>query len=213
MEEIPRDHRAGAGVRLLLAEDGGALRGALAVRLELTAGFSVVAQVGRGDEVARTALEVRPDIALLDVELPGRGGLDAAAELRDEVPECRVVLLTRSARPGYLPRALAAGAAGLLVKDGPVEELAVAVRRVLTGETVIDPVLAAAARDAVPCPLSARERDVLAAAADGRSATAVAVGLGLPEPEVRAVLAAAVARTAARTPADAFRTARDHGWL
>ncbi|GLF93938.1 response regulator [Streptomyces yaizuensis] len=216
MAEIPgepRDHRVGLGVRLLIAEDGGALRGALALRLELAAGFTVVAQVGRGDEVTPTALEVRPDVALLDIELPGLGGLDAAAELRREVPECRVLLLTTSARPGYLPRALAAGAAGLLVKDGPVEELTDAVRRVLTGETVVDPALAAAARSAGPSPLSAREREVLALAADGESAGAVARALDLPESLVRSALAAAVAKTGTGDRAEAARTARDHGWL
>lgn len=119
--------------------------GALAMLLGMEPDIQVVAQVGRGDEIVFKALQTRPDVALLDAELPGCSGLDVAAVLRDEVPDCRVVILTTSARPGYLRRATEAGAVGFLVKDGPVEELARAIRRVLTGETVIDPALAAAA--------------------------------------------------------------------
>ena len=123
------------------------MHGALAVLLGLEPDIEVVAQVGRGDEIVDTALTSRPDVALLDIELPGISGLDAAGELRKEVPDCRVLILTTSGRPAYLRRAMEVGAAGFLVKDGPVKELAQAIRRVLTGETVIDPALAAAATE------------------------------------------------------------------
>ncbi|GAA3396194.1 hypothetical protein GCM10017752_49100 [Streptomyces roseoviridis] len=118
-------------------------RGGLALLLGMEPDMEVVAQVGRGDEVVDAALVARPEVALLDVELPGRSGLDAAADLREEVPDCRVLVLTTFGGPGRLRRAMEAGAAGLLVKDGPVEELAEAIRRALRGETVIDPALAA----------------------------------------------------------------------
>jgi two-component system response regulator DesR len=147
---MPRDHRPGKSIRVLLAEDQGMMRGALALLLGLEPDIEVVAQVGAGDAIVDAALTHRPDVALLDIELPGRSGLDAAADLRDQAPDCRVLILTTFGRPGYLRRAMEAGAAGFLVKDGPVEELAVAIRRVLTGETVIDPALAAAALSAGP---------------------------------------------------------------
>lgn len=138
---MPRDHRPAKSIRVLLAEDRGTVRGALAMLLGMEPDLVVVAQVGRGDAVVDAALTYRPDVALLDVDLPGLSGLEAAAELREQVPDCRVLILATSARPGYLRQALAAGAAGFLVKDGPVRELAAAIRRVLTGETVIDPAL------------------------------------------------------------------------
>lgn len=152
---MSRDHRPAKSIRVLLAEDPGMAHGALALLLGMEPDLEVVAQVGAGDAVVDAALVHRPDVALLDVELPLRGGLDAAADLRDQVPDCRVLILTTYGRPGHLRRALAAGAAGFLVKDGPVEELARAIRRVLTGETVIDPALeAVAARTADPEPPS-----------------------------------------------------------
>lgn len=154
---MPRDHRPGKSIRVLLAEDQGMTRGALALLLGMEADIEVVAQVGRGDEIVERALLARPDVALLDIELPGRSGLDAAAELRDEVPDCRVLILTTFRRPGSLRRAREAGAAGFLVKDGPVEELAEAVRAVLRGETVIDPALAAAPGEAKPADGPERE--------------------------------------------------------
>ncbi|MBG0855668.1 response regulator [Streptomyces spinoverrucosus] len=141
---MPRDHRPAKSIRVLLAEDGAMSRGGLAVLLGLVDDIQVVAQVPTGDALVDAALVHRPDVALLDVELPGVSGLDAAADLRDQVPDCRVLILTTFARPGLPQRALAAGAAGLLIKDGPVEELATAIRRALRGETVIDPALAGA---------------------------------------------------------------------
>ncbi|MEU3610094.1 response regulator transcription factor [Streptomyces sp. NPDC035033] len=210
---MPRDHRPSKSVRVLIAEDRGAGRGALALLLGMEPDIEVVARVGRGDEVVERALVARPDVALLDVELPGRSGLDAAAELRDEVPDCRVLILTTSGRPGYLRRATEAGAAGFLVKDGPVEELAEAIRAVLRGETVIDPALAAAAPDAGPNPLTAREREALAAAADGAAVADVAGRLRLSEPTVRDLLASAVGKTGTRNRTEAARAARRQGWL
>ncbi|MGV9314405.1 response regulator [Streptomyces sp. NPDC003691] len=141
MEEMPRDHRPAVSVRILLAGDGGATGGALALLLGMEPGFAVVSQVGRGEDVVPAARERRPDVALLDAVLPDGDGLDATALLLGEVPECRVLVLTGSGRPGLVERALAAGAAGLLVKDGPHDELVRAVHRCLTGETVIDPAL------------------------------------------------------------------------
>lgn len=157
---MPREHRPAKSVRVLLAGDQDMVRGALALLLGMEPDLDVVAQVGHGDEIVDAALARRPDVALLDVELPGRSGLDAAADLAREVPDCRVLILTTYGRPGCLRRAMEAGAAGFLVKDGPVEELAQAIRRVLTGETVIDPALAAVALGDGPNPLSAGERDV-----------------------------------------------------
>ncbi len=143
---MPRDHRPARSVRLLLAEDGRAARGGLALLLELEPDLKVVARASSGDEVVRAVLTHRPDVALLDVGLPGRDGLEVTAELTAQAPDCRVLVLATAGRPEYLRRALAAGAAGFLVKDGPAGELASAVRRVLTGETVVDPALAAALR-------------------------------------------------------------------
>ncbi|MEB8343353.1 response regulator transcription factor [Streptomyces endophyticus] len=210
---MPQDHRPAKCIRVLLAEDQGMMRGALALLLGLEADLEVVAQVARGDAIVDTALEHRPDVALLDIELPGRSGLDAAAELRDEVPDCRVLILTTFGRPGYLRRAMEAGAAGFLVKDGPVEELAEAIRKVLRGETVIDPALAAAALGAGPSPLTAREADALRAAADGATVSDIAGELHLSESTVRNYLSSAIGKTGARNRTEALRAASEKGWL
>ncbi|MFJ8000856.1 response regulator [Streptomyces sp. NPDC096310] len=210
---MPRDQRPAKCVRVLLAEDQGMLRGALALLLGMEADLDVVAQVARGDAIVDAALASRPDVALLDIELPGLSGLDAAAALRTEVPDCRVLILTTFGRPGYLRRAMEAGAAGFLVKDGPVEELAAAIRRVLTGETVIDPALAAAALSAGPSPLTARERDVLNASVDGATVADMAEALRLSESTVRNYLSAAIGKTGTRNRMEAVRAARRQGWL
>ncbi|MFD3311700.1 response regulator [Streptomyces sp. NPDC058656] len=210
---MPRDYRPAKSIRVLLAEDQGMMRGALALLLGLEADIQVVAQVGTGDAIVGAALESRPDVALLDIELPGISGLDAAALLRDEVPDCRVLILTTFGRPGYLRRAMEAGAAGFLVKDGPVEELAQAIRRVLTGETVIDPALAAAALGAGPNPLTARECDVLKASVDGATVADIASKLHLSESTVRNYLSSAIGKTATRNRMEAMREARQQGWL
>ena len=200
-------------IRLLLAEDQAMLRGALAVLLDLEADLEVVAQVGRADEIVPTALRVRPDVALLDVELPGGNGLDAAKELRAALPGCDVVVVTTFGRPGYLRRAMDAGARGFVVKDGPVEGLADAVRRVRAGEVVVDPQLAASALTAGPSPLTDRERDVLAASADGSTVADIAGRLHLSESTVRNYLSSAIGKTGTRKRIEAQRAAHDLGWL
>ncbi|MFI6872443.1 response regulator [Streptomyces sp. NPDC050400] len=210
---MPQDHRPAKSVRVLLAEDQGMMRGALALLLGLEEDMEVVAQVAAGDVIVDKALECRPDVALLDIELPGRSGLDAAADLRDEVPDCRVLILTTFGRPGYLRRAMEAGAAGFLVKDGPVEDLAESIRKVLRGETVIDPALAAAALSAGPSPLTSREADALRASADGATVSDIATKLHLSESTVRNYLSSAIGKTGTRNRMEAMRSARQQGWL
>lgn len=200
-------------IKVLLAEDQGMMRGALALLLGLEEDIEVVAQVGNGDEILPTALDARPDVALLDIELPGRSGLDAAADLRTRLPGCRVLILTTFGRPGYLRRAMEAGASGFLVKDGPVEDLAAAIRRALAGERVIDPALAAAALSAGPNPLTQRERDVLAAAVDGATVADIAAKVHLSPATVRNYLSAAIGKTQTRNRMEAVRAARQNGWL
>ncbi|WP_328539050.1 response regulator transcription factor [Streptomyces sp. NBC_00344] len=200
-------------IRVLLAEDQGMMRGALAMLLGLEEDIEVVAQVATGDRIVDAVLDASPDVALLDIELPGRSGLDAAADLRTRAPGCRVLILTTFGRPGYLRRAMEAGAAGFLVKDGPVEELAAAIRRVLAGETVIDPALAAAALSAGPSPLTGRECDVLNASVDGATVADIAAKLHLSESTVRNYLSSAIGKTGTRNRMEAVRSARRQGWL
>ncbi|MEU9498108.1 response regulator transcription factor [Streptomyces sp. NPDC048196] len=200
-------------IKVLLAEDQGMMRGALALLLGLEEDMQVVAQVGAGDRIVAAALDARPDIALLDIELPGRSGLDAAADLRTALPSCKVLIVTTFGRPGYLRRAMEAGASGFLVKDGPVEDLAAAIRRVLAGERVIDPGLAAAALSAGPNPLTQRERDVLTAAVDGATVSDIAGKLHLSQATVRNYLSAAIGKTGTRNRMEAVRAARQNGWL
>ncbi len=200
-------------IKVLLAEDQGMMRGALALLLNLEKDIEVVAQLGDGDAIVGAALDERPDVAVLDIELPGRSGLEAAAELRERLPECRVLIVTTFGRPGYLRRAMEAGASGFLVKDGPVEELAAAIRRVLAGERVIDPALAAAALSAGPNPLTRREQHVLAAAVDGSMVSDIAVKLHLSPATVRNYLSSAIGKTQTRNRMEAVRAARRNGWL
>jgi two-component system response regulator DesR len=200
-------------IRVLLAEDQGMMRGALAMLLDLEPDIEVVSQVAAGDEVVPAALANTPDVALLDIEMPRLDGLSAAADLRRALPSCRVLILTTFGRPGYLRRAMEAGASGFLVKDSPVEDLAKAIRRVLSGETVIDPALAGAALSAGPSPLTERERDVLTAALDGATVADIATELHLSESTVRNYLSAAIGKTGTRNRIEAARTARHNGWL
>jgi two-component system, NarL family, response regulator DesR len=200
-------------IKVLLAEDQGMMRGALALLLRLEPDIEVVAEVGDGASVVPTAVRERPDVALLDIEMPGIDGLTAAAELRRRLPGCKVLILTTFGRPGYLRRAMEAGASGFLVKDGPVEELAAAIRRVLAGERVVDPALAAAALSAGPNPLTERERDVLAAAVDGSTVADIAARLHLSESTVRNYLSAAIGKTGSRNRIEAVQVARQQGWL
>jgi two-component system response regulator DesR len=200
-------------IRILLAEDQGMMRGALALLLDLEDDLEVVAQVSRGDEVLAAARETRPDIALLDIEMPGMNGIDAARELRRTIPACRVLILTTFGRPGYMRRAMEAGASGFLVKDGPVDELAAAIRRVLAGERILDPDLAAEALISGPNPLTSREQDVLRESGDGATVADIAQRLYLSENTVRNYLSSAITKTDARNRIEAARLARDNGWL
>ncbi|GAA4196156.1 response regulator transcription factor [Microbispora amethystogenes] len=200
-------------IRVVLAEDQSMVRGALASLLGLEPDIEVVGEAANGDEAVAVAEATRPDIALLDIEMPGRDGIAAAEELRRRVPGCRVVILTTFGRPGYLRRAMEAGAVAFLVKDSPARDLAAALRRVLRGERVIDPGLAAAALSAGPNPLSPRERDVLSAAADGSTINDIALRLHLSEGTVRNYLSAAIQKTGARNRIEAVRKAQAQGWL
>ncbi|MFH8746238.1 response regulator transcription factor [Streptomyces rimosus] len=209
----PCDDQPPRKVRLLLAEDQSMVREALAALLGLEPDLEVVAQAARGDEVVAAAREQPVDVALLDIEMPGISGLDAAALLRAEFPKLKVVILTTFGRPGYLRRAMECGADAFLVKDAPAAQLADAVRRVLRGERVIDPALAAAALADGANPLTDRERDVLRAAADGSTNAEIAAALTLSQGTVRNYLSTAIQKTGARNRAEAVRTAGDKGWL
>ena len=200
-------------IRVLLAEDQAMVRGALAGLLSLEPDIEVVAQVARGDEVLPAAREQRPDIALLDIEMPGIDGLQAAAQLTAELPESKVLILNTFGRPGYLRRAMESGAAGFLLKDAPAEELARAIRRAVRGERVVDPGLAAAALSEGPSPLTARERDVLAAAREHATVADIAEALHLSPGTVRNYLSAAIGKVGARNRVEAIRAAEDKGWL
>jgi two-component system response regulator DesR len=200
-------------IRVLIAEDQSMVRGALRALLELEDDIEVVAEVGRGDAVVGAALQHRPDVALLDIEMPGADGLTAARELAAALPSCRAVVLTTFGRPGFLRRAMEVGAAGFLVKDAPVAELAKGIRAVMAGERVIDRDLAAAALAIGATPLSAREADVLRAASDGATVADIAGRLFLSEGTVRNYLSSAIGKTGARTRVEAARVAADKGWL
>lgn len=200
-------------IRILLAEDQAMMRGALAVLLDLEEDLAVVAQVADGTEIVPEALRVRPDVALLDIELPGRSGLDAAADLARELPQCRVLILTTFARPGYVQRAMAVGARGFLAKDGPVESLADAIRSVVDGGTVVDPELARHALRDASSPLTERERGVLAAAEDGSTIADIAARLHLSAATVRNYLSSAIGKTGTRNKTEAALLARRNGWL
>ncbi|WP_181772609.1 response regulator transcription factor [Amycolatopsis pittospori] len=200
-------------IRVLLADDQAMVRGALATVLGLESDIEVVAQVGSGDDVLPKAEETRPDVALLDVQMPGKDGLEAAAELHGALPSCRIIICTTFGRPGYLSRAMAAGAAGFVVKDAPPEQLVDAVRRVHSGLRVVDPALAAESLATGASPLTAREHDVLKAAKDGSTVADIARALHLSEGTVRNHLSAAMGKTGARTRAEAVRLAEEHGWL
>ncbi|MGE0028848.1 MAG: response regulator transcription factor [Thermoleophilia bacterium] len=200
-------------IRLLLADDQALVRQALAALLDLEDDFEVVAEVGRGDEVVGAARRARPDVALLDIEMPGLDGLAAATALARELPEVRVIILTTFGRPGHLRRAMESGALGFVVKDAPAEQLADAVRRVAGGGRVVDPALAAATLAGGASPLTGRERDVLVAARGGATVADIAKALFLSEGTVRNYLSAAIAKTGVRNRIEAIRVADDRGWL
>jgi two-component system, NarL family, response regulator DesR len=201
------------GIRLLVAEDQALVRGAIVALLGLEPDLSVVAEVARGDAVVVRALETRPDVALLDIEMPGLDGLTAAAQLRTALPTCRVIVVTTFGRPGYLRRAMEAGASGFLLKDAPAGQLADAIRRVAAGGRVVDPALAVEALTEGTNPLSAREREVLATSLEVATIAEMAARLSLSEGTVRNHLSAAIQKVGARNRAEAARIAQEKGWL
>jgi two-component system response regulator DesR len=200
-------------IRVMLAEDQAMVRGALKALLSLEADITVVADVGRGDQVVEAAMAARPDVALLDVEMPGIDGLAAARALRDALPACRSLILTTFPRPGLVRQAMESGAHGYLLKDAPADELAKAIRRCAAGESVVDASLAIEALAEGASPLSTRECEVLAESSHGGSTADVATALSLSEGTVRNHLSAVIQKLNARNRADAARIARDKGWL
>ena len=200
-------------IKVMLAEDMHMVRGALVALLGLEDDFTVVAEVSRGDVIVPTALRHLPDVAVIDVDLPGVDGLTAAAELRQRLPACRTLILTSLGRPGTLRKALAARVGGFILKDAPPGELAEAIRGVHAGRRVIDPNLALAAWDTPDCPLTARELEVLRLAADGSDAGEIAARLFLSAGTVRNYLTTIAAKLNARNRVDAIRIATDSGWL
>ncbi|CAM3482423.1 response regulator transcription factor [Occultella aeris] len=200
-------------IRLLLADDQSLVRGALAALLGLESDLEVVAEVGSGDEVLPAARLHHPDVALLDVEMPVLDGITVTEQLRRELPQVRVLIVTTFGRPGFLSRALAAGAHGFVVKDTPAAQLADAVRRVAAGLRVVDPTLATDSLIEGRSPLTARETDVLRAARDGASVAVIAGRLFLSQGTVRNHLSAAIGKTGAANRAEAVRIAEDRGWL
>jgi two-component system, NarL family, response regulator DesR len=210
---VTESGKAGRTIRVLLAEDQAMIREALAALLSFEDDIEVVAQVGRGDEVAEAAARSAPDVALLDIEMPGMDGLTAAAALRASSPATKIVILTTFGRPGYLRRAMESGVSGFIVKDSPADKLAQTIRKVLDGQRVIDPDLAAAALAEGTSPLTPREADVLAHAADGATIAQIAGTLYLSEGTVRNYLSSCIQKTGARNRAEALRIARERGWL
>lgn len=200
-------------IKLVLADDEHLVRGAIAALLGLEEDLEVVAEVGRGDQVVDAVLEHGAAVAVLDIEMPGATGLEAAAELKKRAPGCGVVILTSFGRPGYLRRALSSGARGFLAKDAPVEQLAGAIRKVHEGGRYIDTELAAAAMVGGESPLTDREAEVLRAAADGAAVARIAKSLHLTEGTVRNYLSNAIGKTGADNRMAAIRTAQDMGWL
>ena len=200
-------------IRILLADDQALVRGALAALLDLEPDIEVVAQVGRGDEVVDAARSSQADVCLLDIEMPGLTGLEVAERLRAELPAVRSLIVTTFGRPGYVRRALDAGAAGFLVKDTPARELADAVRRVHAGLRVVDPDLATTSLMSGPSPLTARESEILRLAIDGSPVAVIAARAHLSAGTVRNHLSAAIGKTGASTRAEAARVAQSNGWI
>ncbi|MEO7022421.1 MAG: response regulator transcription factor [Ktedonobacteraceae bacterium] len=200
-------------IRVLLAEDQAMVRGALAALLTLEGDIEIVAEVGRGDEVLPQALATKPDVALLDIEMPGCDGLTAAGVLHTQMPSCRVMILTTFGRPGYLRQAMQNGVVGFLLKDAPATQLATAIRRAIAGERIIDPGLAMAALSEGNNPLTERERAVLAAATRGTSIAEIASSLFLSEGTVRNYLSVAIQKLGAHNRIEAAHIAQEKGWL
>jgi len=200
-------------IRILLAEDQAMVRGALVALLSLEADMEIVAEVARGGEVVAAALAAKPDVALLDIEMPGCDGLTAAAQVHTQLPACRILMLTTFGRPGYLRRAMESGVVGFLLKDAPAAQLSSAIRRAMAGERVVDPTLAVSALSDGVSPLTERERDVLAAAAHGASIAEIAASLYLSEGTVRNYLSVAMQKLNAHNRIEAAHIAEEKGWL
>lgn len=200
-------------IRIVLADDANLVRGAIAALLDLESDLEVVGQTGRGDEAAALVAELSPDVAVLDIDMPGATGLEVAEQLARTSPECALVVLTSFGRPGYLRRAVGAGVRGFLHKDAPVGELAEAVRAVHAGEQRIDPELATAAMAAGLSPLTNRETEVLRALAHGDSVADIARTLHIAEGTVRNHMSAAMAKTGTENRIGAVHTAEEMGWL
>ncbi len=200
-------------IRVVLAEDQAMVLGALAALLELEPDITVAATAANGRDALRAAEQLSPEVVVTDIEMPGMTGLEVAAALKISRPQVRCIILTTFARPGYLRRALDAGARGYLLKDRPASELAEAVRRVHAGLRVVDPALATEAWSAEPDPLTDRERQILQRAGEGRSSSEIAQDLRLSEGTVRNYLSEAIAKLGATNRVDAARIARAKGWL
>jgi two-component system response regulator DesR len=200
-------------IRVLLAEDQSMVRGALVALLSMEDDIEVVGQVASGDEVVAAALQTRPDVAMLDIEMPGMDGLTAATALRTALPACRVIIVTTFGRPGYLRQAMEAGALGFVLKDAPAAQLAVAIRQVAAGRRVVDPGLALDALSEGANPLSEREREVLLATTEQATVADIAQTMSLSEGTVRNHLSAAIQKLGAHNRAEAARIAVDKGWL
>lgn len=200
-------------IRLVIADDQALVRGALAALLRLEPDIEVVAELGDGAGVAAAVVDHSADVAMLDVEMPGLDGISAAAAVRQAAPSCRVLMVTTFGRPGYLKRAMQAGASGFVVKDTPARQLADAVRRVHQGLRVVDAALAAESLTSGDSPLTGREAEVLRAASNGGTVADIAKAAILSEGTVRNYLSAAMAKTGGRTRAEAVRIAEENGWL
>jgi two-component system, NarL family, response regulator DesR len=202
-----------AKIRILLAEDQAMVRGALTALLRMEDDIDVVAEVSQGDQVLSAALKSLPDVALLDIEMPGSDGLSAAQALHKSLPSCRIVILTTFGRSGYLRQAMESGAVGFLLKDAPADQLAVAIRRVMAGERVVDPDLALSALSDGDNPLTGRERDVLRASLDGTSIADIATQFYLSEGTVRNHISTAIQKLNAHNRMEAACIAQEKGWL
>jgi two-component system, NarL family, response regulator DesR len=200
-------------IRVLIAEDQAMVRGALKALLAMEDDLEIAGEVDRADRVVEIARQSRPDVALLDIEMPGGDGISAAAELRRALPACKVLIVTTFGRPGFLRRAMESGASGFMLKDAPAHELAIAIRRTMAGERVVDPGLAAAALSAGVSPLSDREREVLKAGRGGASIAEIARSLVLSEGTVRNYLSSAIQKMEASNRTEAARVAEQQGWL
>ncbi|OAP86178.1 DNA-binding response regulator [Peptidiphaga gingivicola] len=200
-------------IRIVVADDQALVRGAIAMMLDLEEDIEVVAQAGNGREAIEAVACGDVDVVLADVEMPVMDGIAAASRIRKEHPDVKILMVTTFGRPGYLRRAMEAGASGFVVKDAPSDSLASAVRKVMAGQRVVDPDLAAESLAASSNPLTEREQDVLRATSGGGTTADVSRSLFLSQGTVRNYLSSAIHKTGARTRAEAVVIARDNGWL